>query len=59
MCGIRFVGEREVRVPVLCVMKGVWWSEGSECLFCVWNKMCGGVRGQSACFVCGVRCVVE
>jgi len=35
---------------LLCVIQGVWWSEGSECLFCVWYKMCGGLRGQSACF---------
>ena len=33
-------------------------SEGSECPFCVWYKMCGGLRGQSVCFVCGIRCVV-
>ena len=29
---------------LLCVIQGVCGSEGSECLFCVWYKMCGGVR---------------
>ena len=32
--------------------------ESLECLFCVWYKMCGGVRGQSVCFVCGIRYVI-
>jgi hypothetical protein len=33
----------------------VWLCEGSECVFCAWYKTCGGVRGQSVCFVCGIR----
>jgi hypothetical protein len=46
-------------VPVFCVVLDMWGSESSECLFRVRYKMCGGVRGQSACFVCGIRCVEE
>ena len=34
-------------------------SEGSECLFSVWYKKCGGLRGQSSCLVCGIRRVGE
>jgi hypothetical protein len=34
-------------------------SEGSECLFCVCYKMCGGVRGQIVCFMRGIRRVGE
>jgi hypothetical protein len=53
------VQSAEDEIVVLCVVQGVWGSEGSECLFCVWYKVCGGVRGQSACFVCGIRFVGE
>jgi hypothetical protein len=45
-------------VSVLGVLKDMWRSEGSECLFCV-LKICGGVSGQSVCFVCVKRYVEE
>ena len=34
-------------MSVLCVVLAMLWSEGSECLFCVFYKKCGGVRFQS------------
>ena len=53
MCVERYLTERGVRVSVFYVAKVLGVSEGSETLFRVWYKICGGVRVQSGCFVCG------
>jgi hypothetical protein len=43
---------------VFKVMKfSVQCAEDESTVLCVWCNVCGGVRGQSACFVCGIRCV--
>ena len=38
----------------MCVIRFVM-SEVSESVFCVWCKLCGGLRGPNVCFVCGIR----
>ena len=35
----------------------MWWSEGSECLFCVFYKKWVGMNCESFRFVCVIMCV--
>jgi hypothetical protein len=44
-------------VSVLCVLKDMCRSEGSECLFCVWYKMCRGVRVKSTYILFVINCL--
>ena len=56
LCVIKFMWWCEGQIYFF-VCGITWWSELSECLFCVSYKICGGVTGQSVSFVCGIRCV--